>query len=435
MESIRAYRFRIYPDTKRQKEIDKRIILAQQLYNTILEKAKSEYEKNRITSIGKSTLNRYMNEAINENKDFLKLYSQTRQDIFVRLQKAYQNFFRRCEEKKAGKKVKVGFPRFKSIDKYKSITYPQYNGSFRIEKIKKEDRLRVSRIGTMRIDLHRPIEGRIKTLTIKRKAGEYYAIFTAVNEITVPEVADTNPVGIDMGLNSFVALSDGTKVEKPKFARQSVKHLARWQRKLARRTKWEGDEKAKEQSKNREKAKAGLQKEWEHVASQSEDFAHKLSNKLVNLGYTSFAVEKLQIQNMVRNHNLAQAIYNASWRKFIQMLSYKAESAGLRVFAVDPKDTTQECSRCHNVKKGMERLTLNDRIYHCNVCGLTMDRDINAALVIKNRMEMLKRATVGQTGSNASGDAASTIQRVSQVVSMNQEHTLQPFVAGEAHDL
>jgi len=143
----------------------------------------------------------------------------------------------------------------------------------------------------------------------------------------------------------------------------------------------------------------------------------------------------LQIQNMVRNHNLAQAIYNASWRKFIQMLSYKAESAGLRVFAVDPKDTTQECSRCHNIKKEGERLTLDDRIYHCNVCGLTMDRDINAALVIKNRMEMLKRATVGQTGSNASGDAASTIQRVSQVVSMNQEHTLQPMVAGEAHTL
>jgi len=435
MYSIRAYRFRIYPDIKRQKEINERIVLAQQLYNTILEKAKSEYEKNRITNISKSTLNRYMKEAINENKDFLKLYSQTRQDVFVRLQKAFQNFFRRCKEKKAGKKVKAGFPRFKSIDKYKSITYPQDNGSFRIESIKKEDRLRVSRIGTMKIELHRPIEGKIKTLTIKKKAGEYYAIFTTVNEITVPEVADTNPVGIDMGLHSFVALSDGTNIEKPKFVKQSAKHIARWQRKLARRTKWAGNEKAKEQSKNREKAKAGLQKEWEHVASQSDDFAHKLSNKLVNLGYTSFAVEKLQIQNMVKNHNLAQAIYAASWRKFMQMLSYKAESAGLRVFAVDPKDTTQECSRCGHVKTGDERIDPSVRIYHCNVCGLTIDRDINSALVIKKRMEILKRATVGQTESNASGDVASTVQQVSQVVSMNQEHTLQPMAAGEAHTL
>jgi len=178
-----------------------------------------------------------------------------------------------------------------------------------------------------------------------------------------------------------------------------------------------------------------LQKKWEHVANQSNDFAHKLSDKLVNSGYTSFALEKLNINNMVKNHNLAQAIYAASWRKFMQMLSYKAESAGLRVFAVDPKDTTQECSRCHNVKKGRERFTLNDIIYHCNVCGLTIDRDVNAALVIKKRREMLKRATVGQTGSKASGDATSTMQKVSQVVSMNQEHTLQPFVAGEAHDL
>jgi len=119
----------------------------------------------------------------------------------------------------------------------------------------------------------------------------------------------------------------------------------------------------------------------------------------------------------------------------MQMLSYKAESAGLRVFVVDAKDTTQECSRCGHVKTGDERLSLSERVYHCNVCGLTIDRDINSALVIKKRMEMLKRATPGQGGSNALGDAASTMQRASQVASMNQEHTLQPFVAGEAHDL
>jgi len=124
MDLARAYVFRIYPDTKRQKEIDERLLLAQQLYNTILEKAKAEYEKNKIANISESTLNKYMKEAINENKDFMKLYSQTRQDVFIRLLKAFRNFFRRCEEKKAGKKIKAGFPRFKSIDRYKSITYP-----------------------------------------------------------------------------------------------------------------------------------------------------------------------------------------------------------------------------------------------------------------------------------------------------------------------
>jgi len=426
MDLKRAYVFRLYPDIKRQKEIDERLLLAQRLYNTILEKVKLEYEKNKITNISKSTLNRYMKEAINENKAFMKLYSQTMQDIFIRLQKAFRNFFRRCEEKKAGKKVKAGFPRFKSIDRYRSITYPQNNGSFSIEKERKVYMLRVSGIGRMKIELHRPIEGKIKTLTIKKKANEYYAIFTTIKEVQVPEVADTNPVGIDMGLNSFVALSDGTKVEKPNFAKKSAKHIARWQRIIARRKKG---------SKNRGKAKQKLQRKWEHVANQSNDFAQKLSSKLVNSGYTSFALEELNINNMVKKHNLAQSIYAASWRKFMQMLSYKAESAGLRVFVVDAKDTTQECSRCGHVKTGDERLSLSERVYHCNVCGLTIDRDINSALVIKKRMEMLKRATPGQGGSNALGDVASTMQRASQVASMNQEHTLQPFVAGEAHDL
>jgi putative transposase len=96
---------------------------------------------------------------------------------------------------------------------------------------------------------------------------------------------------------------------------------------------------------------------------------------------------------------------------------------------------TQECSRCGHVKTGDERLDLSERVYHCNVCGLTIDRDINSALVIKKRMEMLKRATPGRGGSNALGDVTSTMQKASQVASMNQEHTLQPFVAGEAHDL
>jgi len=428
MESIRAYRFRIYPDAKRQSEIDYQLILAQQFYNKILEKSIAFY-KDGNTKVSMAQFNRFVKEILQENKDFLKLYSQTRCEIEYRLFKAFKNFFRRCKEKKAGKKIKAGFPRFKSIDKYRSITYPQNNGSFSIDKERNVNMLRVSGIGRMQIELHRPIEGKIKTLTIKKKAGEYYAIFTTVKEVQVPEVADTNPVGIDIGLNSFVALSDGTKIEKPNFAKKSAKRIARWQRKLARRTKLEGKRLAKEQSKNRDKAKQRLQREWEHTTNQSNDFAQKLSSKLINSGYTSFALEELNIGNMVKNHNLAQAIYNASWNKFFQMLSYKAESAGLRVFAVDPKDTTQECSKCHNIKKGSERLTLNDRIYHCNVCGLTIDRDINASINI------LAKGREGHSRTNASGDVTSTIQQVSQVASMNQEHTLQPMVAGEAHTL
>ena len=167
MELSRAYKFRLYPDAKRQREIDERLILAQQFYNKILEKSIASY-KNGETKVSMAQFNRFVREIIKEDKRYLKLYSQTRCEIEFRLLKAYQNFFRRIREKKKGKKIKVGFPRFKSQDRYDSLTYPQDNGSFSIEK----DRLRVSRIGTMRIEQHRPIEGKVKTMTIKREGRD-----------------------------------------------------------------------------------------------------------------------------------------------------------------------------------------------------------------------------------------------------------------------
>ncbi|MEM3855325.1 MAG: transposase [Conexivisphaerales archaeon] len=131
---------------------------------------------------------------------------------------------------------------------------------------------------------------------------------------------DTNPVGMDLGLNSFIALSGGTKIQKPKFMREKRKRIARWQRIIARRNKG---------SKRREKAKERLQIIYEHSKNQSNDYLHKLSHALVSSGYTSFVVEGLHIQNMMKDHKLAGSVQDASWSRFIQLLSYKAESAGL----------------------------------------------------------------------------------------------------------
>jgi putative transposase len=376
MELARAYKFRIYPDFTRQEEIDERLVLAQQFYNKILEKSIASY-RNGKTKVSMAQFNRFVKEIIQEDKKYLKLYSQTRCEIEFRLLKAYQNFFRRIKE---GNK-KAGFPRFRSRDRYKSITYPQDNGSFSIRK----GRLRVSRIGTMPIDLHRKIEGTIKTLVIRREGRNYYAVFTTINDIKVPDVENSNPVGIDLGLDSFIAISDGTKMEKPKFMQQKRKKIARWQRIVARRKKG---------SNRREKAKMHLQKTYEYSTNQSDDYLHKLSDNLVNSGYTSFAVEDLHIQNMVKNHNLAQSIYNASWNRFIQMLSYKAESAGMRVIKVDARNTSKTCSDCGNIQD----MPLSERTYTCNRCGMQMDRDINASINILNR------ATLGQRESHAQGE-------------------------------
>ncbi|EQD58715.1 Transposase (probable), IS891/IS1136/IS1341 domain protein [mine drainage metagenome] len=142
----------------------------------------------------------------------------------------------------------------------------------------------------MKIIQHRNIEGTIKTLTIKKEAGNYYAIFTTTKEATPPEIKDTNPVGIDLGLNNFIALSDGKTIQKPKFFKKKAKRIAKWQRIVARRTKWQGRKKAEKQSKRREDAKAHLSQEWANVTNQSNDFAHKLADHLINSGYTSFVV-------------------------------------------------------------------------------------------------------------------------------------------------
>ena len=420
MDTKRAYKFRIYPDSKRQKEIDERLILSQKLYNKILEKAKSSYEKNKKSKVNKSTFNKYMKDAIAENKEFLQLYSQTRQDVFIRVQKSYQNFFRRCKEKAKGKRVKVGFPRFKSRDFYRSITYPQDNGAFAIENKRKGIRmLRVSRIGRMRIEPHRDIAGRIKTVTIKREAGKYYAVFTAATDIEIPKIKDSNPVGIDVGLKTFAMFSDCKFIAKPKFRKNAQKRIAIWQRRVARKVKG---------SRNRERAKLKLQQKWNTVNNQNNDFIQKETTKLLDSGYTSFAFEDLPITNMMKNHHLADSIQNACWGKFMQILSYKAESAGIGMEYVNPRNTTRMCSRCGAIGE----IGLETRTYRCARCGLSMDRDLNASINI------LKRATVGHTGSNASGDTVPTMQRASQTASMNQEHTLQQseiYVAGEAHDL
>jgi len=378
MDCIRAYKFRVSPDEKRRERIDNALILSQQLYNKLLEKTINARKANPNSKISQRAINLYMREILKEDKRFYDLYSHVRVDIRNRMLKAYQNFFRRCKANKSGKR---GFPRFKSRDKYSSIMHIENNGSFSIEK----DRLRVSKIGTMPIIQHRQMEGKIKTLTIKKEAGKYYAIFTAIKETEPPRIKDTNPVGIDVGLMTFAALSDGSKITKPNFRKNTEKHIARWQRIVARR---------KRGSRRRQLAKDRLNREYGIANNQTNDYLHKVTDRLVNSGYTSFAVEKLQIQNMVKNSRLSKSINYASWNRFFQLLSYKAESAGLGVAEVDPKNTSKTCSVCGNI----QTMPLSKRIYICEGCGMQEDRDINAA------RNILERATEGQSGSHVQGD-------------------------------
>ena len=234
-----------------------------------------------------------------------------------------------------------------------------------------------------------------------------------------------------MGLNTFATLSDLTKIEKPKFARKKERKIAHWQRVIAKKDEVAKRQKRDKYTKNRRKAVIRLQDAWNGVNNQNHDFIQKATTTLVDSGeYTSFKMEALQPQNMMKNHKLARSIGEASWSNFRQILSYKAESAGMEVNLVDPTDTTQECSICHNIKKGKEKLTLKDRTYQCYACGLKMDRDLNSARIIKYR-PILEKAREGHSRRNAFGGAASAFQRGMQATPMNQEHTLPRFDAGK----
>ena len=411
METIRAYKFRIYPDTKSQKEIDEAISMSQRLYNKLLEKTIEAHKSNPTSKISQRTINQFLNEIIKDDKLYLQLYAHVRVDIRNKLLRTYQNFFRRCQQKKSGVKMKAGFPRFKSKDRFNSITHIENNGSFRFEKNGKKNMLRISKIGRVQIEQHRNITGNVKTMTIKKEGMRYYAIFTS-EQITNPKkIEDINPVGIDLGINNFIALSNGETIQKPKCYKKKEKRIAHWQRIVARRKKG---------SKRRDKAKERLQNEWNNITNQSNDFMHKLSNNLVHGGFTSFAIENLSIQNMQKNHKFAQSISNASWNRFVNMLSYKAESAGMKVTKIDPRNTSKECSNCGNIKD----MPLSMREYDCDRCGMQLDRDINASINI------LKRATLGQRGSHAQGDFV----RLQQEAVVHELRTY-PATAGEAPNL
>ena len=414
METIRAYKFRIYPDAKRQWEINNAVSLSQKLYNLLLEKTIEAHKKNPSSKISQKTINQFLNEIIKEDKTYLQLYAHVRVDIRNKLLRTYQNFFRRCKERKQGRKVKVGFPRFKSNDKYNSITHLENNGSFGIEKSGRKNMLRISKIGRVQIEQHRQIDGRIKTLTIKKEGKDYYAIFTAEQTASPATLKDTNPIGIDLGLNNFIAMSDGTTIQKPKFYKKHEKRIKWWQRSLSRRKKG---------SKRREKAKRHLQNEWNEATRASDDFMHKLSNRLVRQGYTSFATENLNIQNMQKNHRLAQSIANASWSRFVNYLSCKAESAGMEVTEVPSRDTTRMCSSCGTKKE----MPLKEREYVCGNCGLHMDSDINAAINILNRatLEQRERCAQGDAGQYSATGAANSVE----------ELRTYPAIAGEAPNL
>ena len=362
MEVISGWKFRIYPNGKQRKEIQTHLWLSKNMWNDLL-----EYSKNKYRETGKFPTKMELQSMVKDSG----LYSQTAQAVSHRLYGALLSFFRM---KKDGKEK--GFPRFKNMDRMKSLSYPQ--SGFKIM----ERKLNVTPFGEISIRKHREMKGTIRTLTLKRESsGKFYAIFTTKTEIT-PKENRGNQVGMDLGLINFATLSDETMIKNPKHLKKYGERLAKRQRKLSKKEKG---------SIRRKKQKRRIAALYEKVKNARRDFLHKLSLHLVN-SYSFVALEELSIQKMTMER-FGKSINDAGWNEFMNMLCYKAEEAGCRVVFVDPDGTTKECSSCGEVVDK----ELKERRHSCPSCGLSMDRDLNASINI------LKRATAGQAGSNARG--------------------------------
>ena len=231
-----------------------------------------------------------------------------------------------------------------------------------------------SKIGKIRMFQHRKIQGKIKQATVKQdKANHHYVTFIVEDDHdsrNYSELLD-NSVGIDVGLLKLIATTDNTPVEPPKYLRKSEKKLKRAQRSLSRKEKG---------SKNRREMRVRVAGMHIHISNQRNDFSQKLSRTLVN-NHNFIAYEDLNIENMLKNHKLAKSIADASWGELIKNTMYKAERAGKYCVKVNPKNTSKQCSNCGNI---MEEQTLDDRDYHCIKCGITIDRDDNAAVNVLN---------------------------------------------------
>jgi len=335
-----------YPSREQITRFEKTLSSCCFLYNSALQERKYAHEfHKRLTYYDQQNELLGLNKALSE---YRRIYSQVLQDVLRRLDKSFKGFFNRIR----------GYPRFKPSWRYNSFTYPQKGFE-----ILPNGHVELSKLGKLSVFMHRKILGKIKTLTIKRdSAGDWFVILTA-------EFPDVKPreiksvVTIDVGLEKLLTLSSGEFVAPPHFFRKSEKKLARVQSRLSLK---------KLGSKNREKAQVRVAKVHRKIERQRSDFLHKLSRKLVDK--TNLLVfEKLQIENMVKNHHLSKSIHDASWNKLIQFASYKASNAGKNVIQINPRGSTERCSGCGTIV----RKALSERVYRCPNCGLVLDGDLN----------------------------------------------------------
>ena len=370
---MKTFQYRIYPTKKQRAILLQTLDACRHLYNYFLGQRKDAWEKDK-RSISYYDQQREIPGIVAKDGSLKLACAQTLQDVARRLDKAYQSFFRRC---KAGEKP--GYPRFRGKGWYDSFTYPQNKGSFRL--VENNTKLYLGKIGRIKIAYHRKLQGMLKTCTVKMTlTGKWYVTITCDSVPREQLPPSGLQVGIDVGLKAFATLSDGNTIQNPRFFKIEERALAKAQRKLAKQAKG---------SKQRRNAKKVVAKIHERIHNRREDFSHQESRKIVNK-YGTICAEDLDIQSMLQKPTIIvngivkdataihRSINDAAWNSFHNKTAYKAENAGRLFVKSNPRGTSQDCYGCGKpVPKD-----LGTRIHNCPHCGLTLDRDLNAALNI-----------------------------------------------------
>jgi putative transposase len=372
----KTFKYRIYSNKEVISKVDNWLELCRNLYNGALANRIYAYKMQK-ASISSFTQINELPDIKESMPEYKQVGSQVLQGVLERLNGAYKSFFRRV--KRGGEEP--GFPRFRGKNRYDSFTLKNtgwaLDGRF----------LSIRNIGRFKMRLSRPMQGNIKTITIRRTStNKWYACFSCANVLEKRLPQSDKSIGIDVGIKSFLTDSEGGKVENPKFLKHTLKELRVRQRKLAR---------AKKGSNRRKDTRLQLAKCYEKVVNQRKDFHHKLANQYVNK-YGIIKVENLQIRNMVKNHRLARDINDCAWGQFFEILTYKAEEAGREVIQINPRNTSRMCSECGEIN---HELKLSDRKWTCLTCGTIHDRDVNAAVNIQRVGQTHQELTYASTQS------------------------------------
>jgi putative transposase len=348
----RSYRYRLYPTKTQRDTLAEVLWVACWLYNRALDYRRRRWNESRKSVTYSEQAGMWRDWRNEPGENSLRLLNMSAgQQVLRRLDRAYRQFL----------KGDRGRPRFRRPARFNSLNYKPGDGASL-----KHNRLYIQNVGLIKVRWHRALpEGRLKNIVVVRKPSGWFVLL----QVDLPgqpiEKSANSPIGVDVGLAHALALSDGTTFDSPKYLQASLRRLRVLQRSLARK---------KRGGKSRRKAVQKVARLHEHIANQRLDWWHRVTRQVVET-YGTLVLEDLSLKFMLHSGPLSRSAHDVGLGIFRDLLAYKALEAGCEIIAVDPRNTSQACSGCGRIVLKSSSV----RVHVCPDCGLTLDRDVNAA--------------------------------------------------------